>query len=164
MPGYIETEILNLNGATDDIETILALDLAEGVSVVGDPNVVVLVGVAAIQGSITISRDVEIIGLLPGMIAQVSPETVTLIVYGPIPDLDNLTSVDVRVVIDLTGLETGIYQLEPSIEILPDGIRQQSISPETVEVTVDAMPTPTITPTGTITGTGIITPTATVQP
>ena len=64
LPGYVETETLDITDAIDDIETVLALNLPEGISVIGDDHVLVMVGVAAIEGSVTISRDVEIIGLL----------------------------------------------------------------------------------------------------
>jgi len=149
LPGYVETETLDITDATDDIETVLALNLPEGISVIGDDHVLVMVGVAAIEGSVKISRDVEIIGILPGLEAQVAPAQVDIIIAGPIPDLENITPVDVRVVIDLTGLEPGTYQLQPIVEILPESIYLQSISPETVEVIIQAQPTPTAVPTPT---------------
>lgn len=147
LPGYVETEILDITDAIDDIETVLALNLPEGISVIGDDHVLVMVGVAAIEGSVKISRDVEMIGIRPGLEAQVAPAQVDILIAGPIPDLENMTPVDVRVVLDLTGLETGTYQLEPIVEILPDNIYLQSISPETVEVIIQEQPTPTAVPT-----------------
>lgn len=146
LPGYVETETLDITGATDDIEISLALNLPEGISVIGDDKVLVMVGVAAIEGSVTLSQEVEIIGLFPEFDAQVAPSQVDIIIAGPIPDLENLTPGDVRVVIDLTGLEPGTHPLQPMVEILPDGIYLQSISPETVEVTIQLLPTPTESP------------------
>jgi len=149
LPGYIETHVLDLTGTVDDIETVLALNLPEGVSVIGDPNVLVQVGVAAIEGSININRRVEIIGIIPGLAASVAPDNVEVIIYGPIPTLQTLTDVDVRVVVDLTGLEEGVYPIEPDVIILPDQIRLQVISPETleVEITKAEQATPALTPT-----------------
>jgi len=143
LPGYVETEPLDINGATDDIETILQLNLPEGVTVVGDPNVLVQVGVAALNNSVTISRQVEVIGLLPGFQATVSPEIVDVIIYGPVPVINKLTLVDVRVLVDLTGLDIGVHRITPSVEILPDGIREEAIMPETVEVEIKLLETPT---------------------
>ncbi len=148
LPGYIETDFLDLTGAVDDIETILALNLPEGVSVIGDPNVLVQVSVAAIEGSLSISRQVEVIGLLPDLTAAVSPDSVEVILYGPIPTLETMTAVDVRVVVDLTEKEAGIYQLKPDVIILPDQIRLQVLTPETLEIEVspveqtEQVPTP----------------------
>ena len=149
LPGYVETETLDISNAIDDIETVLALNLPEGISVIGDDHVLVMVGVAALEGSVTVSRDVEIIGLLPGFDAQAAPTQVDIIIAGPIPDLENLTPVDVRAVVDLTGLESGTYQLQPIVEILPESVYLQSISPETVEVVIQELPTPTPSPTPT---------------
>ena len=146
LPGYIETEVLDLTDATDDIESVLALHLPEGISVIGDDRVRVLISVAAIEGSITLSLNVEAVGLLPGTFAQVAPETVDVLIAGPIPDLDTITSDEVRVTVDLTGLELGTHQIVPVVEILPDGIYLQSISPETVEVIITDTPTPTPIP------------------
>jgi archaellum component FlaG (FlaF/FlaG flagellin family) len=149
LPGYIETNVLDLTGTVDDIETVLALNLPEGISVIGDPNVLVQVGVAAIEGSINITRRVEVIGIFPDLAASVAPDSVEVIIYGPIPTLQTLTEVDVRVVVDLTGLEEGTYPLQPEVIILPDQIRLQVISPETleVEITKAAQASPDITPT-----------------
>jgi YbbR domain-containing protein len=149
LPGYVETETLDITDTSDDIETVLTLNLPEGITIIGDDRVLVMVGVAAIEGSVTIARDVEIIGLLPGLDAQVAPTQVDVLVAGPIPDLENMTPVDVRAVVDLTGLAPGTYQIELDVEILPDGIYLQSISPETVEVIIQELPTPTISPTST---------------
>jgi YbbR domain-containing protein len=149
LPGFIETRELDLTDAVDDIETILSLNLPEEVSVIGDPNVLVQVGIAAINGSLSLNRTVELIGVLPGLEATVSPDFVEVIVYGPIPMLPNLTEVDVRVVVDLASLDEGVYQLEPVVIILPEEVQLQVISPETVEVTITEaeLETPTPTPT-----------------
>lgn len=149
LPGYVETETLDITDAVDDIEASLALNLPEDITVIGDDHVLVMVGVAAIEGSVSISWDVEAIGLQPGLVAQIAPAQVDIIIAGPIPDLENITPGDVRVVVDLTGLEIGTYQLEPIVEILPDGLYLQSLTPGTVEVTIQEQPTPTVTPTTT---------------
>jgi len=149
LPGYVETETLDITDAVDDIEASLALNLPEGISVIGDDHVLVMVGVAAIEGSVSLSRDVQAIGLQPGLVAQIAPAQVDIIIAGPIPDLDTITPGDVRVVVDLTGLEIGTYQLKPTVEILPDGLYLQSLTPETVEVTIQEQPTPTVTPSAT---------------
>ena len=69
-----------------------------------------------------------------------------VIVSGPLPVLDTLTSASFRAVVDLTGLEAGTYQLNPKMDLVPDQVSVQSFLPETVEVTITTAPTPT--PTG----------------
>lgn len=136
LPGYVNTKPLDLTGVDDYLEIILELDLPEGISVIGDPTVLVQVNVTALETSLVITRDIEIIGLLPGLNANISPKQVTVSVSGPVPVLENLTLRDIRVVIDLTGLEVGTHTITPTVDILPDDIVFEDLSPITVEVVI----------------------------
>jgi YbbR domain-containing protein len=149
LPGYIETEPFDLTDRDNDFEALVSLALPSGVSVVGDSKVLVQVSIAAIETSLAVSFPVEVIGLTPGLTAAVAPMTVDVILSGPVPILDDLEPGDVRVVVDLTGYEIGIYQLTPVVEILPEEVRQISILPATIAVTVIQAPALTITPTPT---------------
>ncbi len=154
LPGYVETDPLNISNTFDDVETILGLNLPEGVSAIGDPNVLVQVGIAAMEGNLKIMRLVETIGVLPEYEVSVSPDSVDVILFGPLPELEALTDTDVRVVLDLSGLEGGIHQRIPEVVILPERIRAEAVSPENIEVEIIAIdPTPTPTPTATPTPT-----------
>lgn len=136
MPGYVETMPLDISGAVDDIETGLPLNLPEGISIVGDPNVLVQVGIAAMEGNLKLIRVVEIIGVLPEYQASAAPQNVEVILFGPIPVLDSLTESDVRVKVDVTGLEMGIHQLEPELVIIPERVQAEAITPGTIEVEI----------------------------
>ena len=147
LPGYVETESLDLTDVDDYVETILKLDLPEGITVVGDPNVLVQVSVAALHDSLALSREVEVIGLLPGLEAVVAPEQIEVVIYGPLPILDNLTLRDVRVIVDLTNLGLGVHILTPAVEILPEDLSVETTLPNTVEVTIANANLITVTPT-----------------
>ncbi|GIV65660.1 MAG: CdaR family protein [Chloroflexota bacterium] len=138
LPGFIETEPLNINGLKDDLDISLSLNLPAGVSVVGDQtDVLVRVGVAAIESSLTLPNiPVEITGLQPGLSATISPETITVIISGPVALLDRLRATDVRAVVDLSTLSEGTYQIEPEVEILIAELRTESLLPESVEVII----------------------------
>jgi YbbR domain-containing protein len=136
LPGYVNTKPLDLTGVDDYLETILELDLPQGVTVVGDPTVLVQVNVTALETNMIVTRDIEVIGLLPGLTAQVSPEEVSLSISGPVPVLDNLTLRDIRVVADLTDLPVGTHNITPTIEILPSNVVWEDVSPATVEVVI----------------------------
>lgn len=145
MPGYVETQPIDLQGVSDNLNTRVALNLPDGISVVGQPTVLIQAAVSPIQSSLTISGEtVEVIGLTQGMLAQVSPATVDVILSGPLPVLDTLTRQDVRVSVDLTGLNSGSYQLTPKVEILASNVTVESILPGTVGVVIG--PSPTATP------------------
>jgi YbbR domain-containing protein len=164
LPGYVETQPIDLTGKEDDFETLINLNLPDGISVVGDSKVLVQVSIAAIESSLAISLPVDIIGLAPGLEASPSPATVDVILSGPIPVLNTLGPTDVRVVVDLTGYDVGTYQFIPDVNILPDRVQKVSMLPSTVEVIIITAPTPTqtVTPNGTITP--VITPSPTATP
>lgn len=143
LPGYVNTKLLDLTGVDDYLETLLELDLPQGVTVVGDSTVLVQVNVTAIQTTMTVSREIETIGLLPGMRAELAPPQASVRLSGPVPTLDNLSLRDVRVVVDLTNLEIGVHTVTPSVEILPKDITVEDFSPIDVEVTISQGPTPT---------------------
>ena len=113
---------------------------------VGEQTVNVVVGVSAIEGSLTINDiPVEVINLDPTLSASLSPTTVNIILSGPLPILDTLKAADLRVVIDLVGVKRGTYQLVPRVDLQSTEIRVESILPGSIEVTVGT-PTPTPRP------------------
>jgi len=151
LPGVVETQPLDLQSAKDDITTRLALNLPDGISVVGEQTVTIQAGISPIESSLTLAGErVEIVGLPSGMTAEVSSATVDVIVSGPLPLLDTLTRQDIRVTVDLTGLEPGTHQLTPGVEILISNVVVESILPSTIEVTFNTpgtlTPAPTPTP------------------
>jgi len=147
LPGVLETQPLDLENANDEITTRLAINLPEGVSLVGDQTVLVRVNVSPIQGSLTLSNQtIEVDGLPNGWFAQVAPDNVDIILSGPLPLLDTLSPQDVRAVIDVTDLAVGTHQLIPDVEILVSDIVVESILPGTVEVVLSTTPFGTSTP------------------
>lgn len=151
LPGVVETQELELSGKSDDISTRLALVLPAGVSVVGEQSVQVQVGIDPIISNLTLSNiKIEVVGLGEGLSAQVSPIEVDVILSGPAPLLDSLLVQDIRVIVDVTDLGEGVFQLTPRVEILVADVVVESVLPNTVEVTIvpaaEEAPTPTATP------------------
>ncbi len=162
LPGYIETMPVDLTNLTDDVEINVNLNLPKGVTLVREPSVLVQIGVAAIEGSLTMTLPVEILGLAPGLQAVVSPVSLDVIISGPLPVLDTLSQSSFRIVVDLTGLELGTHQVKPVIDLAPDKVSVQTLLPDTIEVNI--LPAPTATPTSTPVATSTQTPTATRAP
>jgi YbbR domain-containing protein len=155
LPGYVETEPLNLNGESQNVDSHLKLNLPPGVTIVGNQTVQVQVGISAIEGSLSLTGiPVEVTGLAFGLAAHISPSLVDVILTGPLPVLDKLTPGDIKFVVDLTGLDSGTHQATPQAQILLADIRLQSLNPGTIEVTIGPaspqtstpLPTPTRTP------------------
>lgn len=150
LPGIVETLPLDLNGASEDISTRLALELPQGISVVGEQSVQVNVGVSPIQSNLTLSQiKVEVTGLGEGLNMQVLPFEVDVILSVPAPLLDSLLLQDIRVIVDVTGLGAGTYQIKPRVEILVADVVVESVLPNTVEVVITPMPDYTPAPTST---------------
>ena len=151
LPGFVETQTVDLSGASSNIDTNLGLNLPGGVTLIGDQTVSVQIEIVPIEGSLTLSfRPVEVIGLSKGLKANLSPVTVDVILAGPIPELDSLSPSDVTIQVDLSGLAVGTYQLIPKVTINKPDVVVQSILPGTVEVTIEkegaVSPTPSPTP------------------
>jgi YbbR domain-containing protein len=147
LPGAVETKPLDLQNANNNINTSLGLNLPSGVSVIGDPSVSIQAGISAIESSLTLSgENVEVTGLPSDMSAQISPAAVDVIVSGPLPLLNTLTHQDVRIIVDVTGLNEGTHQLTPNVQILISDLQVESILPGTVEVTLAPNLNPTPTP------------------
>lgn len=147
LPGIVETQPLDLQDADEDITTRLALDLPEEVTIVGAQTVQVTVGISPIQTSLTLlNQPIDVIGLTEGLAVQIFPETVDVIISGPLPVLDALTPQDVIVTVDVSGLGLGTHQLTPVVDVLVDNVIVESILPGTIEVIISPPGTPTITP------------------
>jgi len=135
LPGVVETQALDLNAASSNLNLRVSLVLPTGVSVVGQQTVLIQAGISPVQSSFTLAgQTVEVKGLPDGMEAQISPATVDVILSGPIPILDTLRRQDVEVIVDVTNLAPGSYQLTPTVEILTSNVDVESVNPGAVEV------------------------------
>jgi len=82
-------------------------------------------------------------GLAPALqIDALSPETIDVILQGPLPRLKTLDSQNVVATLDLSALGVGVHDVTPVL-LLPEGVTQQTLLPETVQVTIGLAPTPT---------------------
>jgi YbbR domain-containing protein len=153
LPGYVETNPVNLSGAKDDLDTNVLLRLPAGISAVGDKTVQVQVGIATIDGSVTLpNMPVEIVGAAPDQVVKIAPERVDVIISGPLPILEKITPREVTVVVDVSGMAPGKAQRNLVVRPAVRELRVDSILPASVEVTIiQVTPTPTalatVTPT-----------------
>lgn len=146
LPGIVETQPLDLQDRKEDVSTRLSLDLPENITIVGPQTVQVQVSISPIQTSVTLlNQPINVNGLSEGLSAQVFPQAVDVIISGPLPVLDALTSQDITVSVDVTDLEIGVYQLTPEVKVLVENVLVESILPGTVEVVIAIPNTPTPT-------------------
>jgi YbbR domain-containing protein len=137
IPGFVETTPINLNGADDDMEIRVSLNLPEGINVVGSQNVTVMIGIEPIQSSISFSNiPIQIEGLGEGLSATVSPESVDVFLSGPVDLLERLSPSTLVVIINLEDREPGTYTLAPVVQLENEEINVDAILPNTIEVTI----------------------------
>lgn len=141
MPAVVSTVPIDLSGASESFSKRVELELPEGVSVYSTDlqaqKVLVRVEVTAIVGGKTMQPPVEILGLRSGLVATIAPDTVDVILSGPVPELQALQLADLRVVVNLVGLRPGRHMVAPEV-VLPEGtkLRVERVSPDPVEVTL----------------------------
>ena len=146
LAGVLETQPLDLQDRKEDISARLNLNVPENITVVGARTVQVQVNISPIQTSITLPNlPINVNGLSEGLSAQVFPQTVDVIISGPLPVLDTLTAQDITVFVDVSGLDIGVYQLRPDVKRSLENITVESILPEPVEVVIALPSTPTPT-------------------
>ncbi len=145
LPGYVETKPIQLDNLKSDLILPIELNLPEGVSLVGVEQINLQAGIAAIESSLTMSRiPIQFEGITDGLTASASPEVVDVILSGPLPLLDQLSPAAVQVMLNLTGMVPGTYQIIPIVTVDSQEIRIESVLPATIEVVIQSnAPTPT---------------------
>ena len=137
IPGFVETTPINLNGANEDLEIRVALNLPEGINVVGNQNVTVQISIDPIESSANFTDiPIQTEGLDASLSAEISPVNVDVYLSGPLNFLDELTPSSIVVLIDLTDRGPGTYQLAPEVQLDNDEISVDAILPNTVEVII----------------------------
>jgi len=147
IPGYLETAPVDVSNASADVVVQVHLVLPEGVSLplAGDQGVMVTVNVTPIESTLALQSELIIQGLSPGLEAVPSPQVVDVTLSGPLPKLELLKPENVQVTLNLFDLEQGTHKVVPTA-IAPEGIKVESILPDTIEVEISIAPTPTPTP------------------
>ena len=137
IPGFVETTPINLNGAEEDMEIRVSLNLPEGINVVGSQNITVQIGLEPIQSSISFNNiPIQVESLGDGLSATVSPENVDVFLSGPIDLLEQLSPSTLIVIIDLENRDPGTYTLAPEVQLENEAISVDAILPNTIEVTI----------------------------
>jgi YbbR domain-containing protein len=136
IPGYLETYPVNVEGKRDTVSEQVAIVFPEGVSSLESVvTVQALIQISPVLGGQTIQLTPEIRGLGRGLEATFSPETVEVILSGPLSELEALQAGDVRVVLDLSDHEPGTHFVRLTVE-RPESLVVQAVLPDQVEVVI----------------------------
>jgi YbbR domain-containing protein len=136
IPGYLETYPVDVEAARESISEQVAIVFPEGVSALEDVGTVqALIEISPVLGGQTVQLTPVVTGLGRGLAASFSPETVEVILSGPLSELEALESGDVEVVLDLSGFEPGTHLVTPEIQ-RPSSLDVQAVLPDQVEVVI----------------------------
>lgn len=152
----LQTEPIDITGLTESFVQQVSLNLPDGITLDQDQEIFVSIGIEPILSTDTRKRDVAVLGLGPELEAVLSPDQVRVVLFGPLPALDALAPDDVRVTVDVIGLEPGEYSIQPQVDLPERGIELRSVQPSAVTVQI----TNTVTTTNEISGTIPITETS----
>lgn len=133
----VQTDPIDITGLTESFRQQVTLALPAGITQDEVEEIFVEVDIEPLFTTDTYNPMVLIQGLDEGLEAIVTPESVRVILYGPLPVLETLLDEEVGVTVDLFRLVTGTYSLEPDVTFPDRGIELRSIQPNqvTVEIT-----------------------------
>jgi YbbR domain-containing protein len=146
LPGFVDTETIDITGATETLERRVFLDLPSGFTIVGNQTILVKITIEAIESSLTFNLPVEVQGLQQGLMAEFTPETVIVTLTGPLIIIQDMQPEDVRVFINLVDKEEGSFVVPPEVVVRQVEVQAETI-PSTIEVEISIAPEVTATPT-----------------
>ncbi len=136
IPGFVEAQAVTVTGAREDVTKQVGLNLPQGVTALNVGNVNVRVSVEPVLGGITVRRTVTISEVRCDLPVTVSPDTVEVILSGPLPILQALTPDDIQILVEVNSCSPASFQVSPDSANVPNSVKVESIVPNTVEVNV----------------------------
>ncbi|WP_420640665.1 YbbR-like domain-containing protein [Candidatus Leptofilum sp.] len=139
----VQTEPIDITGLTETFQDQVSLVLPTGITLDSVTEITATVQIEPFSSTKIYNQPVELLGVDEGLEATIDPDTVRVVLFGPSPVLDTLTEQEVRVTLDLFGLEVGEYSLEPDVDVPDRGLELRSIQPAVIEVVITEVMTPT---------------------
>ncbi|MDQ2683723.1 MAG: CdaR family protein, partial [Chloroflexota bacterium] len=120
----VSTEVVDISGAQGDVtERVDIAALPPGVTLIdprsGQVDVVVQIRQRGVQQPLP-SQQVRVVNLGAGLEATIEPDSVLLTIIGNEQEIEALSTSDLIVQVDATGLGEGTYQLRPTVILPPN--------------------------------------------
>jgi YbbR domain-containing protein len=135
--GFVVTEPVDIEGQSVELLAEVPLVFPEEVTSPGDELVNVIVTFTDAVGSRSFEIGTALIGAQPEYTYQVEEPSLSVIISGPVAQLDTLAVEEVTVEVPVTDLAVGDNEVMPIVRT-PRGTSVVRVSPETVRVTVAA--------------------------
>lgn len=151
LPDSVDTTTIDLTNRTDAFTAEVNVTLpVEGLVVLNNPTISVQISIEARTAVREFDNvPVRFTGLGAGLSARAIPSRVSVLVNGPQPLLDQLTTENINIVVDLSSYRVGAYDIEPIAtlnvgSVPPSDIR---VLPITIGLIIsEQLATPTPTP------------------
>ena len=141
----VSTEPIDISGATANITRRISItSLPEGVVLIDPADGLIDVVIQVRQLGVTQelpAQAVQVVGLEDGLEVELSPDAVGVTVVAPEAMLSDLTTSQLTVQVNVTGLGPGTYQLVP-IVALPPNVTWIASEPAAITVVISAVATP----------------------
>ena len=130
------TQPIDITGLEQNLVTQVALSSPEGINLLYDSTVKVLIQVETGPISKTFS-DIALVkqNKQSGLKATLAPEKVSITVQGSREEMARLKPEDIKALIDLAGLSIGTHQVEAKIDI-SNSLQVLKVEPSKIEVTI----------------------------
>lgn len=134
----IDTAAIDVSGLTANRSFRVPLLLPDGVSLLQPTDATVGVTVVALSGTRPFPLvAVQATGVAAGLVAEIDPSTVSVVLLGPSAVLAALAATDVTATVDASGKGTGTYQADVVLKV-PAGVTVFSLQPTRVTLTMRA--------------------------
>jgi YbbR domain-containing protein len=160
---FVDTEPVDVSNLSSSVVRRVQVVPPPGLTLLQPQPVSLTIRVTPLTISQTLRVGPTLQGLGPGLELVGDVQRVDVSLNGPAPTLQTLTPRDFQVVLDLSGLGPGRYDLEPKVAV-PPGFTLERVDPARVTVTIRGIPTPIPSPTPILAPTPIDIPTATPAP
>jgi hypothetical protein len=155
---FVQTEPIDISGATAKIVTTTKLIPSGNYTVIEPLDVQVTIDIAPAQALLTVNVPLRVEGVGVNLIADISTDTIQIVLNGPAADLQRINLDQVEARLDLRGRDAGEFRLPVRITT-PPGITVTNNPLVSVRLTRRATPTPLPTPTSTPSPTSTVTTT-----
>ena len=138
----LSLEPVDVTGCTESIQQELAINVPEGVRIIGADSVNLQVTIREKTAVLELKElPIEIVGLARKQTATLSQELANVTFSGRVSLLAGITRGDVKVYADVTGLAAGTHDVKLALQIdgedVPSDLQYEFTTDETIQVTIE---------------------------
>lgn len=126
---------VDVAGVERTVTRTVSLFAPRDVTLRGEASATVTVTVAPVLGSQPFSLVAEIVGVASGLQARLSEDTVRVVLEGPYPELNALSTSALRATVDAGERGAGTFEVPVDVRV-PAGLRVLAVQPPTLSVTL----------------------------